>query len=329
MTSHEFRLMNGEVVPVPGENEEIEEPLTVILAKASIAKQLKLKVQQVVLFDQGLLADTDPIPEGMIQIYIREVKMSMNEFLSQVRKERTVCGELRQLSVYAHLSALPSDLGDVFPKLDELILTNNHISRCPESICQLTELKKFHFDGNQLKDFPPIEGLKSLTELNLDRNQFEEIPPGIWCHESLKDLSMNSNQLSFLPELGRMTSLQRLALAQNRIKDIPQSLGQLKNLTSLNLARNQLVTLPDVWNLPLLKQLDFSFNKLSRLPDSIVAAISLEELFVNHNRQQFQNTRERTEPPLSTSYFSRTHVQPFYCIISHCILVAYLEPMDP
>ena len=66
-----------------------------------------------------------------------------------------------------------------------------------------------------------------------------------------------------------------------------------------------------------------------RLPDSIVAAISLEELFVNHNRQQFQNTRERTEPPLSTSYFSRTHVQPFYCIISHCILVAYLEPMDP
>lgn len=29
------------------------------------------QVQQVVLFDQGLLADTDPIPEGMIQIYIR------------------------------------------------------------------------------------------------------------------------------------------------------------------------------------------------------------------------------------------------------------------
>ena len=48
-----------------------------------------------------------------------------------------------------------------------------------------------------------------------------------------------------------------------------------------------------------------------RLPDSIVAAISLEELFVNHNRQQFQNTRERTEPPLSTSYFSGTYVQPF------------------
>ena len=29
------------------------------------------QVQQVALFDQGLLADTDPIPEGMIQIYIR------------------------------------------------------------------------------------------------------------------------------------------------------------------------------------------------------------------------------------------------------------------
>ena len=29
------------------------------------------QVQQVVLFDQGLLADTDILPEGMIQIYIR------------------------------------------------------------------------------------------------------------------------------------------------------------------------------------------------------------------------------------------------------------------
>lgn len=29
------------------------------------------QVQQVVLFDQGLLADTDPLPEGMIQIYIQ------------------------------------------------------------------------------------------------------------------------------------------------------------------------------------------------------------------------------------------------------------------
>ena len=28
---------------------------------------------------------------------------------------------------------------------------------------------RFHFDGNQLKDFPPIEGLKSLTEWGCPR----------------------------------------------------------------------------------------------------------------------------------------------------------------
>lgn len=78
-----------------------------------------------------------------------------------------------------------------------------------------------------------------------------------------------------------------------------------------------------------------SFIFRLRLPDSIVAAISLEELFVNHNRQQFQNTRERTEPPLSTSYFSGTYVQPFLkqshiaSQWSRLLPLTKLEPMDP
>ena len=80
------------------------------------------------LFDHWLMSLVGSLH---LKIMLPE-RISQPAVLVQVRKERTVCGELRQLSVYAHLSALPSDLGDVFPKLDELILTNNHISRCPD-----------------------------------------------------------------------------------------------------------------------------------------------------------------------------------------------------
>eukprot|EP00435_Cladocopium_sp_Y103_P038395 s811_g10.t1 len=281
----EFRLMNGDSVPGEG----LEDPeLTVPAARQIIAEQLKLQAKQVVLFDQGLLSDTDALPDGLIQIYIQEIKVSMEEFLDKARKKPADCSELLRLNVMANLSALPTDVGEWFPKLTHFFLTNNHISHCPESIGNLKKLTEFDFDGNQLADLPEsFQQLTALQQLKLDRNQFQEIPEGILCLENLKELSMCSNQLSKLPGLQHLAALERLAMAKNQICSVWPGLDSLRNLKELTLAQNQLEMLPDVFNLPQLKHLDLSFNQLTMLPDSIVTATSLKELLVNHNRLSF------------------------------------------
>eukprot|EP00438_Fugacium_kawagutii_P033953 Skav211159 [mRNA] locus=scaffold413:446862:448511:+ [translate_table: standard] len=206
----------------------------------------------------------------------------MEEFLAKARKKPTDCAELLRLTVLAHLTALPKDLGEFFPKLTHLFLTNNHISSCPESLGNLRKLMQLELDGNQLTDLPEsLQQLHQLRALKLDRNQFRELPVTIPSMEKLEELSMSSNQLCRIPSLRQLQGLKHLALAKNQLTELPDL--DLPNLTDLNLSRNRLQTLPHV-NLPQLKHLDLSFNELHSLPDSLFVARQLKELLVNHNR---------------------------------------------
>ncbi|CAE7254044.1 MFHAS1 [Symbiodinium microadriaticum] len=280
--AREFRLMNGD--SVEGEGLE-EETLKVWPAKVIIAQELKLQAQQVLLFDaSGVLQDGDQLPmDGLIQIYIQEVEVSMEEFLAKARKKPADCAALSKLTVLAHLTALPKDVGESFPELTHLFLTNNHISSCPASLGSLKKLIQLELDGNQLTDLPEsLQQLEALRGLKLDRNQFREIPREIPSMEKLEELSMCSNQLSRIPPLRQLQALKRLALAKNQLEELPSL--ELPSLTDLSLSQNRLQRLPEVMTLPELKHLDLSFNELQSLPDALLAARQLKELLVNHNR---------------------------------------------
>jgi Leucine-rich repeat (LRR) protein len=125
-----------------------------------------------------------------------------------------------------NLSSLP----DVFELpvfklyLKKLVLSNNKLTKLPNSIGSLSKLITFDLDYNQFKEFPDaITHLKKIQQLDLTGNKFNTIP------ESLRNL----------------TNLRQLRLGKNELEGLPDIFVDFPNLVTLNLCENpQLSSLP-------------------------------------------------------------------------------------
>lgn len=101
--------------------------------------------------------------------------------------------------------------------MQELILTENFLTKLPESIGRMTK----------------------LSNLNVDRNALESIPMDIGTCISLGVLSLRDNKLKSLPsELGNCSSLHVLDVSGNQLNHLPYSLVNLQ-LKAVWLSENQ------------------------------------------------------------------------------------------
>lgn len=101
--------------------------------------------------------------------------------------------------------------------MQELILTENFLTKLPDSIGRMTK----------------------LNNLNVDRNALEDIPIEIGSCASLGVLSLRDNKLKKLPsELGNCLSLHVLDVSGNQLHNLPYSLVNLQ-LKAVWLAENQ------------------------------------------------------------------------------------------
>ena len=108
-------------------------------------------------------------------------------------------------------------------ELGTLKLTDNRLTKLPESIGQLTELLVLTLSGNQLTQLP--ESIGQLTKL--------------------ETLELADNRLTKLPEsIGQLTNLRTLHIANNQLTELPESLLQLKSLNALYLHGNDALGLP-------------------------------------------------------------------------------------
>ena len=184
------------------------------------------------------------------------------------------------------------------------------ITKLPEAIKFLTQLRKLILRYNQLTQLPDWLGsLSSLEELNINVNNLNRLPMTIGMLTSLKELSLWKNELNYLPNtIGKLSSLESLNLRLNQLKVLPEKIENLTSLIELNLHDNQLTRLPESlsgfisleklnlsWNniellpdsigfLPSLKILDLERNELESLPDSIGNLSSLEFLNLSDNK---------------------------------------------
>ena len=96
----------------------------------------------------------------------------------------------------------------------QLDLSSCGLISLPPEIGQLTSLKWFSCDNNQLTELPPEIGqLTSLEVLSCHNNQLTELPPEIGQLNSLKNLWCNNNQLPS-DFNGNLTIEQKLALIE-------------------------------------------------------------------------------------------------------------------
>ncbi|WP_293352870.1 MULTISPECIES: COR domain-containing protein [unclassified Microcoleus] len=93
------------------------------------------------------------------------------------------------------------------------------LTKLPEAIASLTQLRTLWLENNQLKELP--EALASLTQL--------------------QELWLEYNQLTKLPDtIGSLTQLQELCLYNNELRELPEAIASLTQLQKLNLNNNPL-----------------------------------------------------------------------------------------
>ncbi len=124
----------------------------------------------------------------------------------------------------------------------KLYLGHIGITKVPESLDKLTQLRSLYLSINQLTSLPESLGnLMRLQELNLYDNKLTSLPESLGNLIQLQSLNLRDNKLTSLPEsLGKLTQLRELNLHSNHLTNLPASLGQLPYLKNLDLDDNPL-----------------------------------------------------------------------------------------
>jgi len=171
--------------------------------------------------------------------------------------------------------------------LQILNLSRNQLSRLPDSIWTLTNLKKLYLSTNRLITLPKgISKLTQLEELDLSANELIALPKEIGTLAKLTYLALNYNELSALPEsIGQLADLNTLNLNHNELIKLPDSISKLTKLEQLTLNNNKLSALPkSIDQLADLKQLYLGDNKFTTLPEGILKLANLKELYLSDNK---------------------------------------------
>jgi Leucine-rich repeat (LRR) protein len=152
----------------------------------------------------------------------------------------------------------------------------------PTELFKLSQLKRLHFDCNQIKIIPDefgtsmvnletltisnnrlkwlpptFKNLKKLQSLHLSHNKFDLFPEVLCEMPRLRFLDLSTNNIDALPTfIGDIVDLESLLLFHNNIKEVPRGIGDLKNLRTLWLGENKIIKLPK--EITKLKYLDWN-----------------------------------------------------------------------
>lgn len=113
-----------------------------------------------------------------------------------------------------------------FKQLESLELDNNKITRLPEVLSHMPNLKRLSLEGNQVKLTE-----QTLTKLNRLR--------------TLTYLNMNKNPLGATPDVSQMSNLRLLLLRDTGITELPEGLQNRAHIEWMDLSKNKIKELPD------------------------------------------------------------------------------------
>lgn len=143
------------------------------------------------------------------------------------------------LSLDKHgIAVLPEQLIEsIKGTVEDLVLSGNRITKVPDVIADLSQLRKLDLEGNGICELPEcITHLCKLEALFLGRNQLAKLPKGMRSLTAMKELDLRWNRFTKLPTcVYDLSSLEILAAACNRIASLDGrvAVGELTNLQSL------------------------------------------------------------------------------------------------
>lgn len=155
--------------------------------------------------------------------------------------------------------------------LVQLDLSSNDLSKVPDDLVALSELKRLNISNNLIEKLPEDFGCwwPKLETINLSRNKLHELPSSLCKLSNLKRLYVTDNRINFdgLPAaLGKLIRLEVFMAARNNLESIPESIFRCVRLKKLILTSNRLITLPDTIHL----LNDLEILELSDNPDLVM-----------------------------------------------------------
>lgn len=204
--------------------------------------------------------------------------------------------------------------------IKSIILKGNHLTTLPEEVFKkMRHLESLELSGNSLSKVPNgIEHLINLKFLDLQENPLIEMPDAMTLLTNLNELRIGGIQskVPFLAKkyvLGNIQSLKNLRVFYltgiNGVQDIPSSVYLLNHLNSLNLERNGMSTVSEaLTSLESLSSLVLRDNKLKGIPNFLVALKELKHLDVSLNIIESIPEEFNQLSKLTTLNLSRNHL---------------------
>jgi internalin A len=188
------------------------------------------------------------------------------------------------------LTKLPNSICEL-RNLKKLILKSGELSELPEHIGNLMNLEELNIQGSfnsySFKKLPKsIVKLKNLRILNISwKNNLEELPKDIFTLNNLEEFyAVTCNIKEFPKNITNAGKLKKIALSGNGISFIPSSIEKMKSLEALHLNGNPLESFPQsIMYLNNLKLLVLDNCNLSTIPNFIENCQNLETLSISHN----------------------------------------------
>ncbi len=149
----------------------------------------------------------------IISLGLLTLLVKQTNFLPQIDNETPVKNMTQEILNNENEAEVP-----VVKTSNSLDLSNQNLTRLPDSLFSSTNLEELNISNNKLTGALPgeIRHLKNLKILNISNNMMTGIPAEVGQLSKLEILDLSNNQFTGLPyELGNLKSLKILKLSGN------------------------------------------------------------------------------------------------------------------
>lgn len=210
-----------------------------------------------------------------------DMSRNMIKDIAQIRFERMSALTTLDLSCN-QLTRIPNNLA-LLKQLRRLSLANNNMAEFPTCVCNLGNLIELDLSFNRLSSVPAsISKLLKLERLVLNNNYIsKELPDEIQNLVSLKELDVRYNRLTSVDVLSSLPQLEVLYASKNQITSYEHN---FETLQCLYFDRNPFTEVNVSNVLHTLTVLHLSKAKLSTLPDNFFDRLpNLEKVVLDKN----------------------------------------------
>jgi Leucine-rich repeat (LRR) protein len=182
------------------------------------------------------------------------------------------------------LSKLPKNINTL--QIKEIILTGNNFTEFPEEVLNMPQLEELLIGHNPVSKLPDnLDGLKNLKRLSINATLIKEFPSDLSAFVNLESIGLDHNEFKKVPEpILTIPNLKRLGLNNNKLTDLKFIDNRLEGLESIYLYSNEIERIDcEIKNLKSLKELLIFDNRVDSIPDCIGSLTNLEKLEIWSN----------------------------------------------